>query len=148
MPETTEVVEVDQGLVARLLAGKLGGISKKEREEVQPGEYPVDAVLRVVGTVKVGEDYEIHRVEKLDPWFLLYLAIDRLNGVTLERLAEIAAGKLDASGKLTPEAKKELKKLKDRTEGVMAKLKGKTLETNKGKVTVKGHMTIVEHAKP
>ena len=148
MPKTEGAIEVDQSAVARLLAGKLGGISKEERAALASGEYPVDAVLHVVGSVKVGEDYDIRRVEKLDPWLLLGLAVDRLNGVTLKNLVKIAQGKLDAAGKPTKAASTELKGLKTRTDAAIKALKGETVETNKGKVTVKGHMTIVEQVKP
>lgn len=47
-------------------------LSKKRRGEIAPGDYNVDIIVRICGTVKVGEDYEARETV---PWKDLLLTI-------------------------------------------------------------------------
>jgi len=65
-------------------------LSKKTRAAVKPGEYEVDELVRVLGTIRVGEDYDQDIVAKI-PWItLLGVALSKLNGVSIKSLVREA----------------------------------------------------------
>jgi hypothetical protein len=86
--------------------------AQKASAELMPGDYEVDFVVRVSGTVRRGEDYSQKIVLKADPWTMLAAALSHLNGVTVESLVKealhadpelvgaIKAGALDAMARL------------------------------------------------
>jgi len=102
--------------------------SKYDRDAVLPGEYPVDVTVRVVGTVKVGEDYDQRIVAKADPWLLLHVALSHLNGVTMDSIVREA---------LTVERSELAKSVKEHADELVQVLKAETVQTCKGKVTQK-----------
>lgn len=99
---------------------------KEARNQVGPGTYHVDCTVRVSGEIKVGEDYTQQIVAKADPWSLLAVAMDKLNGVTLESIVAEATGEgVDTAD------------LKERVADAMKEIKGETETECKGKVTTK-----------
>lgn len=98
--------------------------SKEARQEIEPGEYDIDMTVRVQGSLSVGEDYSQEIVAKADPWALLAVALDKLNGTTVEALVR-------DSGEI---AKAEVVKVKEQTKAAMEALKGRTETDCKGKV--------------
>lgn len=88
-----------------------------------PGEYRVDTLVRIVGTVKVGEDYE-QTVTASIPWQRLFeVALSKLNGVTIESIVRDA---LDS---------KESPEIKEAVQNAVSKLKAGAIRECKGKVT-------------
>ena len=103
--------------------------AKGERENVAPGDYSVDTTVRIVGTVKVGEDYEQRIVGKLP---LAKLVMKLASQVSSDRLAKM----------LSPESleaisDKDAKDFSDRIQADWAKLSEATATDCKGKVTAK-----------
>lgn len=64
--------------------------AKEAGAGVTAGEYPVDFVVRVSGSLKKGEDYDQEIVAKADPWLLLAAALSHLNGVTVDSIVREA----------------------------------------------------------
>lgn len=54
--------------------------------DLSPGTYEVSSVIRIVGALKKGEDYEGKIAAKADPWKLLGLALNKLNAVSIDAL--------------------------------------------------------------
>ena len=110
---------------------------KTARAAVGVGTYPVDFLVRITGSFKVGEDYEQRLVAKADPFALLAVALSKLNGVTLEALVREA---LEAD----PE---EIKEIKAQAAEAVQALKGPTMSPCKGKVTTELAFEIIEEVK-
>lgn len=77
----------------------------KQRDQVDPGEYELDFMVRVRGELAIGEDVEAV-VSAAIPWQrVAAVALDKLNGVTLESvLREALKGEVDEerSGRVRP----------------------------------------------
>jgi hypothetical protein len=100
---------------------------KEAGAKVVAGEYPVDFVVRVSGSVKKGEDYDGQIVEKAEPWLLLAVALSHLNGVTVDSIVKEA---LAADPALVDS-------LKVKAAEALAAIKGPTKTRCAGKVTTK-----------
>jgi len=98
----------------------------KARDAVGPGEYDVNVLVRVKGSVKVGNDYGQRMVATANPWKLLGVALSKLNGVSVDSIVREA----EANG-LNDEA------IKAQAAVAIAAVKGPTEKTCKGKVTAK-----------
>lgn len=100
---------------------------KEARKGAAVGEHTVDMTVRVVGSIKVGEDYVQNIVAKAQPWALLAVALSKLNGVTIDAITReaeaIAAGEVEA--------------VKENAEKAIAAIKNTTTSVCKGKVTTK-----------
>ena len=97
------------------------------RDEVEPGEYDVNVLVRVKGSVKVGEDYSQRIVAAANPWKLLAVALSKLNGVTVDSIVrEAEANGLDD------------KAVKTQADAAIQTIKEPTERTCSGKVTAKG----------
>lgn len=129
-------------LLAHLLANK----AKVARKDVLPGEYEIDTkfTVHVVGTCKVGENYEQRIVAKARPWAIVSVLLEEMN----EKL--IAAGltgiDLDMVVTRAAELDKALeKKAQERADLIAASLKAETTTLCNGKTTFSGDVTI-QHA--
>ena len=95
------------------------------REKLDPGEYQVDATVRVTGVVRVGEDYTQRITANANPWGLLAVALSKLNSVTVESLVReadrVAAG--------------VTKDIQARATSAIQEIKAATERTCAGKVT-------------
>jgi len=124
------------------------------------GTHVIDetVMLKVSGTVTVGQDYEQRIVAEANPWKLLQVALSKLNGVTVDMLVEEAEkGELDtnatkteievAFGKvLTRKEKKEYAAAVERAEHAgeaIDKIKEGTWKPCKGKVTKKINIQVL-----
>jgi len=130
----TKQEAVIEGLTA--LAVSKYSQPKGNRELIAPGEYDVDEVVRIVGTVKVGEDYDQNIVADL-PMKKLVMAL--ASQVSQVRLAKM----------LSPEAlekisDKEADEFSKRIQTEWQKLADSTEKTCKGKVTSKLVVTSVD----
>jgi len=115
-----------------LALGQLGH-AKKHRENVLPGTYTVDETIRLHAVVRVEQDVETRQVNKIDPWTILALALDKLNATTLDTVLAEAQAIIDAK-----DAKRnsELKEIKRMVEGKVSGLKDATKIVRKGKVQI------------
>jgi hypothetical protein len=102
------------------------GVAKKASAELVVGENPVDFTVRVHGVLNRGKDYEEKIVGKAEPWVLLAVALSHLNGVTVESITREA---LSADPKLVENLKSEAK-------AAVEAVKGPTVTSCNGKVTV------------
>jgi len=102
---------------------ELKGASSK----VDAGEYEVDFLVHVSGSVKRGEDYSQRIVAKADPWTLLSAALSHLNGVTVKSLVKEA---LTADPEL-------VKSIKKQAGAALSDLKSPTETPCNGKITTK-----------
>lgn len=99
--------------------------AKKAKGEMEPGEYDVDFFVRVVGSLKRGDDYKQRIVAKAEPWTLLAVALSHLNNVTVESIVREA---LNADPEL-------VKSIKEQANKAMEEIKGETYTPCNGKVT-------------
>ena len=104
---------------------------KEARNLLSVGTHPVNCLVRIEGTIKVGEDFEKKQTNKLDWIGLCALALSKLNGVTVESLvAEFEKNGVDG---------KVVKKL---AQDKIDVLREKTWQTTKGAVTTQLEYTI------
>lgn len=118
--------EMSQTLEAlELLALSKFDESKKVRDAIEAGEYEVDEIVRISGSVKVGEDHEARVVASI-PWMrVASVLFDKLNDVTIESvLSEALGDDVDDS------------RIKEQAEAAIEVLKGSTTKTRKGAVKV------------
>ncbi len=108
--------------------------SKLARDAVAVGTHAVDFLLRIRGTFRVGEDYEQRLVAKADPFALLAVALDKLNGVTIESIVK-EAQEADPG---------EVRAIKAKTAQAVEALKAPTLSVCRGKVTTDLEFEVVE----
>jgi len=102
-------------------------ISKSVKTEtLDPGEYKVDALVRIKGTVKKGEDYDSAVYQSIPFDQLFAVAMSKLNGVTVESIVKAAlADETDSSA------------VKDAVKDAIAKLTEKSVKRCSGKTTAK-----------
>lgn len=107
------------------LAASKFKLPKDARNQVQPGEYPINMTVQVVGSIKVGEDYT-GKVTAALPMQKLFMAV--ASNLSTERLEQILRNidKIDD---------KEVEEFSARIQGVWEKLAETTTKPCKGKVT-------------
>jgi len=104
-----------------------GSDAKKASVKLDAGEYSVDFLVHIQGTLKKGEDFEQRIPGKAKPWMLLTAALSHLNGVTVESLVKEA---VDADPEL-------VKSIKKQAEEAAESMKEPTVTQCTGKVTTK-----------
>ena len=70
---------------------------KANAKEIPTGEHEVDAIVRVRGRIKKGEDFEQVIHLSADPWGLLAVAFSKLNGVTMDAIVKDAMNEENAA---------------------------------------------------
>ena len=95
------------------------------RDAVEVGVHDIDVLVRITGSLRVGEDYEQQLAAKADPWGLLAVALSKLNGVTLAALVREAQ----------EAAPDNARAIKQRAQEALASVKAPTLSPCRGKVT-------------
>lgn len=125
--ETAMNVELSKVETVALAKVVKDAVAKAAGADVTAGEYPVDFVVRVSGSIKKGEDYDSEIVAKADPWLLLAAALSKLNGVTVDALVREA---LTADEAL-------VEGLKAKAADAIAAVKGPTKTRCAGKITTK-----------
>lgn len=139
--------------IAKLAIDKaVGSKSKKAaRDEVKVGEYWIDEMVRVVGTLRVGEDTtKVATCSILNEEFLI-LAL-KMAGCTRDRAVEVirnlASECAGALGKVAKEARQEMLEEYDpdgEIKGIFTELKESLPRTKvRGKVTFDGVVEAVE----
>jgi hypothetical protein len=129
MNTTTEAVReilsaTDTVAIAKAIGDKMADAAKGA---LAVGRHDIDLTVRIRGTVTKGEDYPQDIVAKAQPWALLAVVLNKLNGITIDSIVReadtIAAGAVD--------------EVKDATDRAIAAIKNKTTTICKGKVTAK-----------
>jgi len=101
------------------------------RDLLSVGIHPVNCLVRIDGTIKVGEDFEKRQTNKIDWIGLTALALSKLNGVTVESLiAEFEKNGIDS------------KDVKKQAQAKVDALRDSTMQTSKGAVTTQLEYTI------
>jgi len=118
--------------VTKAIASK---VEKSAREELAPGKYEIDALVRVFGSLTVGEDYEQNKTASM-PQIKMLLAAIMLNGISVKAFVKRY---LDGEFQVTDEKEAELKE-------VWQELADHFNATFKGKVTNKLTVEKVENA--
>jgi hypothetical protein len=129
------------GTIDPIVALALSGLKAPEhvREQVQAGIYTFDAMLRVTGEITVAADTEAIQANKVDPWTLLVLALDRLPGVAIDQLVDQAEALLarketgEDVGALHDAA---IDAAKTTAQEAIDRIKGQTKAPRKGAVSV------------
>lgn len=122
----------------------LANLVKVAREDLPRGTHELDEVvtLRLLGTLKYGDDYEQRVVAKANAWGLVAVLLEELQekslaageaGINLEMLV---ARSLELDPKLE-------KKAKENAEKVVKALKADTWTTCDGKVTFSGSVEVI-----
>jgi len=118
--------------VTKAIASK---VEKSAREELAPGKYEIDALVRVFGSLTVGEDYEQNKTASM-PQIKMLLAAIMLNGISVKAFVKRY---LDGEFQVTDEKEAELKE-------VWQELADHFNAIFKGKVTNKLTVEKVENA--
>ena len=98
------------------------------RDCLTPGNYAINATLRMVGSMKVGEPYPQMIVAKADVWGLLAAALSKCNGVTIDKLLREYFAAQEQNDKLGSVLNVQAK-------AAIEAIKGKTKQTCRGRVT-------------
>jgi len=110
----TQIEKITPVLAAGLVRLAKSNIVKKLAEEVRPGEYPLDATVRLAGVVKKGKDIEDAVTSQAIPWQKLCVALlNRTNFAT--RATAISQVMNGEEQDLKPDVKKEVEALKNTT---------------------------------
>lgn len=96
---------------------------KAAKSGLKVGTYDVDMTVRVKGSVTKGEDYMGVIAQRAEPWKLLAVALNRLNGVTVESIVREAETLKD----------EEADRLKEATAAALNAIKGETKAVQNGK---------------
>lgn len=120
-------------LSALTIAAVSSAISKAAKSpdigKVLPGEYSVDTVVRVRGTLRKGEDYTQNIVQKACPWTLLTMALSHVNKETREHILS------EGIAAIVEDREIDTTEIKGSVERAMQKLAKKTQTVCSGKVT-------------
>lgn len=105
--------------VTKAVASK---VEKAAREELKPGKYDIDMLVRVFGTLTVGEDFEQNKTASM-PQMKMLLAAIMLNGISARAFVRKY---LDGEFSITEEQEKEMKEIwEELAEHFKATFKGK-----------------------
>jgi hypothetical protein len=121
-------------------------VASKAKEGIEVGKHEVNFLVRVQGTVTLGEDYEQEFWQIAKPETTILALICALNGTTADKITQEEYDRImaDVEGKdyqITEEAAARFKK--DR-EANLKKLRQPCKKTAKGKLTAKISGEIVE----
>lgn len=109
--------------VSKAIASK---VEKEARENLEPGKYEIDTLVRVFGSLSVGEDYEQNKTASM-PQVKMLLAAIMLNGISVKAFVKRY---LDGDFEVPAEKESELKE-------IWQELADSFKSTFKGKVTSK-----------
>jgi hypothetical protein len=117
----TELSAVEVVAVSKMIKT---AVTSKASKNLAVGVHEVNALIRVQGSIKVGEDFEKRQTNTIDWMGLTAFALSKLNGVTIESLI----AEYEANG--VPKA--DIKKV---AQDKVDDLRGTTWKTNNGPVT-------------
>jgi hypothetical protein len=100
MTQDDAVVALRTKSLAKAAMAKLGKLTSDDRAALTVGDHEVDVVVRIKGKVNVQADVATHQVNLIDAWALLKLALDKLNGVTVESIVDEALSAMENGDEL------------------------------------------------
>lgn len=122
----TKLVGV-KGAEALALAKLFNDDAAKElREAVKPGSYEIEEALKITGVLVVAPDHTAMNAQRLCPWSLVLIMMERMKGVTIDEIVKEAARRARLS------KPPDTSDLKSKTELAAAKLMGATAALRKG----------------
>lgn len=114
--------------------------TKEIRERVDPGKYVIDGLVRLKGTLSVGEDTTATNPQKLCLLTALTLAFSKLNATTRQAvLDEVVSAFNEERAIDTDEVSKSIEK-------AVARMVAKTEAPRKGAARYVGDVEILEHS--
>ncbi len=130
------------GDIETFVASKV--ISKKlvqaVRKNIKPGLYKVDCLVHIQGELKVCPDYQQKQVNKLNPWLLVKVLMDKLNGQTLESIVS------ETLARQVEDDDPDVEDLKLRTLAAAAEMAESCKQTSKGPTFWEGTVLKMEEA--
>ena len=110
---------------------------KTANGEIQPGEYPIELLVKITGTLKKGEKYSQPIHWSVDWCGLFAVALSKLNGVTVESVVRefCATEEVDTAA------------IKTQAEEAVNTVKGTSMQECNGKLSGKVFAEIVDTAK-
>jgi len=109
-------------------------IAKAAGKDLEPGQYNVDLLVRVLGSFTKGEDFTQKLTAKINFTLLACLALSKLNADTRTKIVDdfiMAMGRSDTS----PEHLKLIEQIKDEIQPKLNEIKDMTTTTMSGKIT-------------
>jgi hypothetical protein len=100
---------------------------KTANGELQPGEYPIEMLVKITGKLKKGEKYEAPINWSIDWRGLFATALSKLNGVTVESVVTEYLNNADKGI--------DLEALKDQAQKAVDTIKGESVQVCNGKLT-------------
>lgn len=119
----TELTPIMLAVLAGIVKDKQATDAKRS---LQPGSQNVEATFHVRANLTKLADTEGVIAQKAEPWKLLAVALNRLNGVTIDSIVREAEALKD----------EEIEALKEKTAEALNTIKGKTTGRISGKTTV------------
>lgn len=123
---------MDSVLTLAIAKGLKAKVVKEASAEVGAGTYPIDALVRVQGTLTKGEDYSQIQHMKVDQWGLIAVLLSKVNGITMESVVREING-------IDPSA---ITKIKAQAQEAMNTVKAPADKLTAGKVTSKLSITL------
>lgn len=116
-------------------------LAKVMRIGIKPGLHQVDCMVHVKGELKVCADYQQKQVNKLNPWLLVQVLMDKLNGQTLESVVH------ETLARQVEDDDPDIEDLKLRTQVAAAAMAQSCMQMSKGPTFWEGTVTKVEMVK-
>ena len=109
-------------------------VLKEASKGLEPGQYKIDGLFRLLGDINKGEDFKQKLAAKINFALLACLALSKLNEATVDSIIEdfiMAMGRSE----LSPEHAKLIDQIKDKIRPKLDAIKEMTTTTMSGKVT-------------
>lgn len=130
-----------------LVAVVIGALkhNDEQRDSIEAGVYAIDAVVHIKAQVNVSEDAPAKQVNKIEPWTIITLLLDKLPGVKIEDIVAEADALLEVKKKAveaTAEAAKEraqtaIDLAKEKAQQAVDAIKDSTVQMRKGAVSIR-----------
>ena len=109
-------------------------VSKAASKELEPGQYDVDLIVRVLGSFTKGQDFEQNLTAKVNWQLAFALALSKVNKETRAKIVDTVIAAM-ANGKDSDENNALAEQVKGEIQPKLDELKGETKTTMSGKVT-------------
>jgi hypothetical protein len=107
---------------------------KEASKELEPGHYDLDFMIRFLGGMNKGEDFEQRLPNKINAWLAFALALSKVNAETRKTIIDSVV-QAHSNGKESDEHKKLVDQIKGEVMALLDEIKGTTVTTMTGKVT-------------
>jgi hypothetical protein len=128
------VREMNDILTVGLAKGIKSAIVKEASDNIDAGEYTINELIRVQGTVRKGEDSEQIVHMTVPHWKLIAVLFSKVNGVTMDSVVKEMLELDDDKATV----------IKQKAKDALDKVKGPAKQTTAGKVTTKLEFSVVK----